>query len=124
VRKDVEYLLWIKNTEAEDAEMLKNVNIWLYKLLEVGVWASSRTPYTVELLFEKEIGAYALDRKWHSTQTVESRDDGRVYVKFTTTQMPEVLRWALGQGHTVKALELVERVKAEAEKVRGIYERE
>jgi hypothetical protein len=42
---------------------------------EMGVWASSRTPYMAELLFEKEIGAYALDRKWHSTQT-ESRDDG------------------------------------------------
>jgi predicted DNA-binding transcriptional regulator YafY len=47
-------------------------------------------------------------------------------VKFTTTQMPEVLRWVLGQGHTVKALgpaELVEQVKAEAEKVRGMYEK-
>jgi predicted DNA-binding transcriptional regulator YafY len=91
---------------------------------EMGVWASSRTPYTVELLFEKEIGAYALDRKWHSTQTVESREDGSVYVKFTTTQMPEVLRWVLGQGHTVKALapvELVEMVKAETAKVRGMY---
>jgi predicted DNA-binding transcriptional regulator YafY len=78
----------------------------------------------VELLFEKEIGAYALDRKWHSTQTVESREDGSVYVKFTTTQMPEVLRWVLGQGHTVKALapvELVEMVKAETAKVRGMY---
>jgi predicted DNA-binding transcriptional regulator YafY len=37
---------------------------------EIGVWASSRTPYTVELLFDKEIGTYALDRQWHSTQTV------------------------------------------------------
>jgi predicted DNA-binding transcriptional regulator YafY len=38
--------------------------------------------------------------------------------------MPEVLRWVLGQGHTVKALgppELVEQVKAEAERVRGMY---
>ena len=37
---------------------------------------------------------------------------------------PEVLRFVLGQGHTVKALgpaELVEQVKAETEKVRGMY---
>ncbi|MDR2477982.1 MAG: YafY family transcriptional regulator [Treponema sp.] len=91
---------------------------------EMGVWASSRTPYTVELLFDREISAYALDRQWHSTQTALQREDGSVYVKFTTTQMPEVLRWVLGQGHTVKALgpaELVEMVKAEAEKVRGMY---
>jgi predicted DNA-binding transcriptional regulator YafY len=45
-------------------------------------------------------------------------------VKFETSQMPEVLRFVLGQGHTVKALgpaELVEQVKAETEKVRGMY---
>lgn len=56
----------------------------------------------------------------HDTQTVEQREDGSVYVKFTTTQMPAVLRWVL--GYTVKVLnlpELVEQVKAECEKVRG-----
>jgi predicted DNA-binding transcriptional regulator YafY len=38
--------------------------------------------------------------------------------------MPEVLRWVLGQGHTVKVLnppELAEMVKDEAERVRGMY---
>jgi predicted DNA-binding transcriptional regulator YafY len=91
---------------------------------EMGVWASARTPYTVELLFDKEIGTYALDRQWHSTQTIEQREDGSVCVKFTTTQLPEVFRWALGQGRTVKVLgpaELVEMVKGETEKVRGMY---
>jgi predicted DNA-binding transcriptional regulator YafY len=91
---------------------------------EMGVWASSRTPQTVELLFDKEIGIYALDRQWHSAQAVEERKDGNVYVKFETSQMPEVLRFVLGQGHTVKALgpaELVERVKVETEKARGMY---
>jgi predicted DNA-binding transcriptional regulator YafY len=36
-----------------------------------------------------------------------------------------VLRWVLGQGHTVKVLgpaELAEMVKAETKKVRGMYE--
>jgi predicted DNA-binding transcriptional regulator YafY len=91
---------------------------------EMGVFASSRTPCTVELLINSEIGTYALERQWHDTQTVEQREDGSVYVKFTTTQIPEVLRWVLGQGHTVKALnppELVEQVKVETEKVRGMY---
>jgi predicted DNA-binding transcriptional regulator YafY len=39
--------------------------------------------------------------------------------------MPEVLRWALGQGHTVKVLnppELVAMVREEVEKMRGMYE--
>jgi predicted DNA-binding transcriptional regulator YafY len=78
----------------------------------------------VELLIAGEIGTYALERQWHDTQKVEQREDGSVYVKFTTTQMPEVLRWVLGQGHTVKALnppELIEMIKTETEKVRDIY---
>jgi predicted DNA-binding transcriptional regulator YafY len=64
---------------------------------EIGVWASSRTPFTVELLFDKEIRSFIFDRQWHSGQEVEEREDG-VYVKFTTTQMPEVLRWVWGRG--------------------------
>jgi predicted DNA-binding transcriptional regulator YafY len=91
---------------------------------EMGVFASARTPYTVELLIGNEIGTFALERQWHDTQEVEQREDGSVYVKFTTTQMPEVLRWVLRQGHTVKALappELIGMVKDEAEKVRGMY---
>jgi predicted DNA-binding transcriptional regulator YafY len=92
---------------------------------EMGVFASARTPYTVELLIGSEIGTFALERQWHDTQTVEQREDGSVYVKFTTTQMPEVLRFVLGQGHTVKALappELIAMVKDEAEKVREMYD--
>ncbi|MCL1993287.1 MAG: YafY family transcriptional regulator [Spirochaetes bacterium] len=89
----------------------------------VGVWVS-RTSYKIELLVDNEIGVYALERRWHEDQEVEQREDG-VYVRFTTTQMPEVLRWVLGQGHTVKALgpaELVEMVKAELEKMKKIYD--
>ena len=92
---------------------------------EIGVFASARTAYTVELLIFSEIGTYALERQWHNTQKVEQNEDGSVFVRFTTTQMPEVLRWVLGQGHTVKALwppELVGMVKAEIEKVRGMYD--
>jgi predicted DNA-binding transcriptional regulator YafY len=111
---------------------------------EMGVWASSRDPATVELLFDKTIRTFAIDRQWHSGQEViEITDEflhsknskgyealaeyptGSVYVKFTTTQMPEVLRWVLGQGHTVKVLgpeELVGMVVAETVKMRGMYE--
>jgi predicted DNA-binding transcriptional regulator YafY len=91
---------------------------------EMGVWADARVPQTIELLFDREIAAFAVDREWHSGQTVEEREDGSVYVSFETNQMQEVLRFVLGQGHTVKALgpaELVEQVKAETEKVRRMY---
>jgi predicted DNA-binding transcriptional regulator YafY len=91
---------------------------------EMGVWASARTPYTVELLFDKEIRTYVLERQWHSTQTMRENNDGSVQVKFTTTQMPELFRWVMGQGHTVKVLgpaELITKVKEEAGIVRGMY---
>jgi predicted DNA-binding transcriptional regulator YafY len=90
---------------------------------ELGVWASARTPFTVELLIDNEIGVYALERQWHSDQAAEQREDG-VYVKFTTTQIPEVLRWVLGQGHTVKVLnppELVGMVKKELSVTHAAY---
>lgn len=92
---------------------------------EMGVWLSDKTPLTVELLFSAEIGTYAKNRIWHSEQVVEERKDGGVYVKFKTSQKQEILRWILGQGHTVKVLgpvELVEEVKAELEKTRKMYE--
>ena len=91
---------------------------------EMGVWLSDKTPFTVELLFSKEIATYAQNRVWHSEQVVEERNDGGVYVKFQTTQKQEVLRWVLGQGHTVKVLgsqELVDDVKKELERTRSLY---
>jgi predicted DNA-binding transcriptional regulator YafY len=102
----------------------KDFDPHLYFDEQMGVWASSRTPFTIELLFENEIGTYAAERQWHDTQTIRQNEDGTVYVKFTTTQMPEVLRWVLGQGHTVKVLgppELVGMVQEEVERVRGMY---
>ena len=92
----------------------------------MGVWLSDKTPLTIELLVDKEIGTYALNRIWHSEQVVEKREDGSVYVKFETTQKKEVLRWVLGQGHTVKVLapqELVDEVKGELEATRKMYEK-
>jgi predicted DNA-binding transcriptional regulator YafY len=88
------------------------------------VWASSREPFTVELIFSNEVGTFALERRWHDTQTITQNSDGTVSVSFTTTQMPEVLRWVLGQGHTVKVLnppELIGMVKDEAQRISQMY---
>ena len=67
----------------------------------------------------------ALDHKFTSNQKSEIRDDGSVYVSFETTQLPEIRRWVLGQGSTVKVLapqELIEDVKNELKKTMKIYE--
>ena len=92
---------------------------------ELGIWLSAKTSYKVELVISSEIGTYALDHKFTSNQKSEIRDDGSVYVSFETTQLPEIRRWVLGQGSTVKVLtpqELIEDVKNELKKTMKIYE--
>lgn len=91
---------------------------------EMGVWLSDKTPLEVELLFDREIATYATNRIWHTDQTLEERDDGSVYLKFKTTKKKELLRFILGQGHTVKVLapqELVEEVKAGLKRTTEMY---
>ena len=91
---------------------------------EMGVWVSTQKPKTIELRFEKGAEAYVLERQWHSTQTIKENKDGSINLKFTTTQIPEVLRWVLGQGHTVKVIkppELIEMVKNESKKTLSLY---
>lgn len=91
---------------------------------EMGVWLSDKTPVEVELLFDSEIATYATNRTWHSNQTIKENADGSVYLKFKTTQKNELMRFILGQGHTVKLLsppELVEELKAELKRTQELY---
>ena len=91
---------------------------------EIGIWLSATKKYTVELLISAEIGTFALERSWNKNQKIEQRDDGSVWVSFETTQLPEVKRWVLGQGKTVKVLgpdELIAQVKDEVTAVLGMY---
>lgn len=91
---------------------------------EIGIWLSATKKYTVELLISAEIGTFALERSWNKNQKIEQRDDGSVWVSFETTQLPEVKRWVLGQGKTVKVLnppELIEQIKDELAVVLRMY---
>ena len=118
-------------SRVKKASLSKNVfmipddfNVHEYFDLEMGVWVSTQKPKTIELHFSKGAEAYVLERQWHSTQTIKQNRDGSINLKFTTNQIPEVLRWVLGQGHTVKVirpLELVEMVKKESEKTLKLY---
>ena len=91
---------------------------------EIGIWLSATQKYTVELLISAEIGTFALERSWNKNQKIEQREDGSVWISFETTQLPEVKRWVLGQGKTVKVLnppELIEQVREEVAAVLGMY---
>lgn len=91
---------------------------------ELGIWLSAKQNYKVELLINKEIGTFALERKLHSDQKITEKPDGSILVEFETTQLPEIKRWVLGQGKTVKVLnppELVQDILSEIESVKGLY---
>ena len=93
----------------------------------MGVWLSAKIRYNVKLLFSSEIGTFAAEHIWHENQTVERNEDGSVIVSFETTQLPEIKRWVLGQGKTVKVLnppELVQEILSEVESIKKIYEGE
>jgi predicted DNA-binding transcriptional regulator YafY len=92
---------------------------------ELGVWLSAKQKYNVELLIDKEIGTFALERKLHSDQKITENPDGSILVQFETSQLPEVKRWVMGQGRTVKVLnppELVQEIMSETEAMQKMYE--
>ncbi|MDR0877684.1 MAG: WYL domain-containing protein, partial [Treponema sp.] len=91
---------------------------------QMGVLNTGGETYTFEFILHKDIGTYAVERFYHKTQTVEQRPDGSVYVRFTTNQIAEVLRWALSQGDMIKVLnppEFVKTVKKTIESMQKLY---
>lgn len=108
----------------EEFDIPEDFNPDKYFDKEIGIWLSATKRYTVELLISAEIGTFALERSWNKNQKIEQREDGSVWVSFETTQLPEVKRWVLGQGKTVKVLgpdELIAQVKEEVTSVLGMY---
>lgn len=108
----------------EEFDIPEDFNPDKYFDKEIGIWLSATKKYTVELLISAEIGTFALERSWNKNQKIEQREDGSVWVSFETTQLPEVKRWVLGQGKTVKVLgpdELIAQVKDEVSAVLRMY---
>ena len=108
----------------EEFDIPEDFNPDKYFDKEIGIWLKKKKKYTVELLISAEIGTFALERSWNKNQKIEQREDGSVWVSFETTQLPEVKRWVLGQGKTVKVLgpkELIEQVREEVTSVLGMY---
>jgi predicted DNA-binding transcriptional regulator YafY len=90
----------------------------------MGVFNTGGETYTFEFILDKDIGTYAVERFYHKTQTVEQRPDGSVYVRFTTNQIEQVLRWALSQGDMIQVLnppEFVKKIKKISENMHKLY---
>ncbi|WP_443738985.1 helix-turn-helix transcriptional regulator [Treponema sp.] len=114
----------IKNPveEKDTFSIPKDFDVAKYFDSETGVWLSDTKPIKVELVFAPEVGTFALDRIWHKEQVVKEKKDGSVYLSFKTTQMREVVRFVLGQGHTVKVIGPEELKKAIVDEVSQIAE--
>ena len=89
-----------------------------------GIWNNDNPPEKIELLFDKEINTYILERTWHQNQECHQNSDGSVYLSFTSNQSQEILFWILKFGSQVKVLapeHLKEKVRKELEKASAQY---
>lgn len=112
-----------KTTE-ERFERAKDFNPKKYFDSEFGVWNTAGAPVKIELLFDKKISTYILERTWHPTQHLRHNDDDTVYLSFETNQLPETLHWVMSFGSAVTVLnpsELIEAVKEEVRKTAELY---
>lgn len=111
----------IKNIKIEDVvfDLPPNFKLEDYFDPGVGVWLSSKDKMNVKLLFDASIGTFACEHIWHPKQIITQYEDGSVLVEFVTNQIPEVKRWILGQGKTVKVLEPPELIQQITEELQA-----
>ena len=69
-----------------------------------GIWNNTTPPEKVELLFDKSVNTYILERTWHKNQECHQNEDGSVYLSFTSNQDQETLFWVMKFGSKVKVL--------------------
>ena len=58
----------------------------------------------IELLFDKSINTYILERTWHKNQNCYQNEDGTVYLSFESNQIQETLYWVLRFADSVQIL--------------------
>ena len=86
-----------------------------------GIWNNDSPAQKIELLFDKSVNTYILERTWHKNQKCKQNKDGSVLLSFESNQIQETLHWALSFGSAVKVLdppELKEAYKNEVKKMK------
>ena len=79
-----------------------------------------------ELLFDSSLANYILEREWHKDQQIEQREDGSVYLKFSSNQRQQVSSWVMSFGTAVEVLapeSLRDEIRANAEKILEKYKK-
>jgi len=72
--------------------------------LSFGIWYNKDANADYELLFDKNMSNYILEREWHKDQVMEQKEDGSVLLKFTSNQKQQVMSWVLSFGDAVTVL--------------------
>ena len=72
--------------------------------LSFGIWHNKEEPEDYEILFDSKMANYILEREWHKNQVMEQKEDGSVYLKFSSNQKQQILSWILGFGSAVTVL--------------------
>lgn len=58
----------------------------------------------IDLLFDKSINTYVLERTWHKNQNCYQNEDGTIYLSFESNQIQEPLYWVLRFADSVQIL--------------------
>lgn len=69
-----------------------------------GIWSNDTPFQKIELIFDKSINTYILERTWHKNQQCHQNEDGTVYLSFESNQLQETLYWTLRFGSSVQIL--------------------
>ncbi len=111
----------MKNIEiGKEFEYDKNYQEKVHIDPNFGIWNNESKPQKIELLFDKSINTYVLERTWHKNQECKQNKDGSVYLSFESNQIQETLYWVLRFGAAVTVMnppELKEIYRAEVLKM-------
>ena len=94
--------------------------------LSFGIWHNTGAPEEYELLFDSSLANYILEREWHKDQQIEQREDGSVYLKFSSNQRQQVSSWVMSFGTAVEVLapeSLRDEIRANAENILEKYKK-
>ncbi|MBM4254120.1 MAG: transcriptional regulator [Deltaproteobacteria bacterium] len=90
-----------------------------------GIYRSSE-PVLVKLLFTPALAPFVKERRWHTSQKVIVRDQGRIELSLEVGLTPEIVQWVLGFGANVSVVEppaLQAMIRDEAARVVDLYGR-
>jgi predicted DNA-binding transcriptional regulator YafY len=99
-------------------------NIAEYYDKSVGVYVQDGKTYDFEFEIDKTIGTFAVERFYHENQEIIQDADGTVHVKFSTSQIIEVMRWVMGRGYKIKVIkppELIKMILDETQRIAALY---